>query len=108
MANATQVHKINSAGAVVIPSRLRRQLGIDTGDRVSFSFTRGGLFMEPVTTKKISKADLREPPAWLKEARERFKNSPLGRMTEKEIGQLCEELAKEGAKKRMAKAGQRP
>ncbi len=56
--------------------------------------------MKPAKTEKISGKDLREPPAWLKEARKRFQNSPLGRMSEKEIGQYCEELAERAAKKR--------
>lgn len=60
--------------------------------------------MGPAKFKKISRKELRDPPAWLKEALEDAKNSPLKNMTAEEIGQLCEELAERAARKRQAPA----
>jgi len=59
--------------------------------------------MKPAKFKKISKKDLRKRPEWLKETLKRVKNSPFAQMTEKEIGQRCEELAEEVARERGVK-----
>lgn len=59
---------------------------------------------KPVKFKKISRKELRDPPAWLKEALEDAKNSPLKNKTDEEIGQLCEELAERAASKRQTSA----
>ena len=59
--------------------------------------------MKPETFKKISTKDLRPTPEWLKAVRERAKKSDLAQMTDKEIGQLCEELAEEADQERQTK-----
>ncbi|MCZ6633849.1 MAG: hypothetical protein O7G87_10610 [bacterium] len=60
---------------------------------------------KPEKFKKIRKEDLREPPAWLKQAHESFKKGPLAHMSEKEIGQLSEDIAEEEAAKRQVSKG---
>ncbi len=52
--------------------------------------------------KKISRKDLPPLPDWWRDAIERAKDSPLARMSEKEIGQWTEELAERGARRRLA------
>lgn len=47
--------------------------------------------------KEIRKEDLPELPEWWKQIQKEVKKSPLGKMSEKEIGQLCEELAERAA-----------
>ena len=59
--------------------------------------------LKPDNTKKIKKEDLRETPEWLKRSTEAAKRSPLAKMSEEEIGQLCEELAEKGARARQAR-----
>lgn len=56
-----------------------------------------------VKFKKIKKEDLPELPEWWKKSIEAAKRSPLGKMSEKEIGRLCEELAERAAKERRTK-----
>ncbi|MSS72730.1 MAG: hypothetical protein EXS64_14750 [Candidatus Latescibacteria bacterium] len=58
--------------------------------------------MKPAKFKKIKKEDLPELPEWWKKIQKEVKKSPLGKMSEKEIGKLCEELAERGARKRRA------
>lgn len=90
---------------MVIPPQFRQRLGLDIGDQVSFSFAHGSFVMKPPKQgkfKKIRKEDLREEPEWLKAVTERAQNSRWGKMSDEEIGQLTEELAERGAKKRQA------
>ena len=56
--------------------------------------------MMTTDARKIEKETLPEVPAWLKEMQKDVKKSRLGKMSEEEIGQLCEDLAERGAKKR--------
>ena len=56
--------------------------------------------MKPAKVHKIKKEELPEVPAWLKEMQKDVWQSQLGKMSEEEIGQLCEELAERGARKR--------
>ena len=51
---------------------------------------------------KINRADLPPLPSWWERAIERAKGSPLAKMSEKEIGQLTEELAERGRQRRLA------
>lgn len=55
--------------------------------------------MNPAKTRKIKKEELPEVPGWLKEMQKDVQQSWLGKMSEEEIGQLCEKLAE---KKRRA------
>ena len=50
--------------------------------------------------KKLKKEDLPELPEWWKKIQKEVKKSPLGKMPEKEIGRLCEELAERAARER--------
>ena len=59
--------------------------------------------MKSIPFKKVKKKDLRKKPAWLKRSLEAAKHSPLARLSEEEIGQLCEEIAEESARKRPSK-----
>jgi len=56
--------------------------------------------MKPANSRKIKKGDLRKKPAWLKRSLSAAKRSPLARLSEEEVGQLCEEIAEEAARKR--------
>ena len=107
MASEDLTNTIDSAGDAVIPAPLRQRFGIDVGDEITFEPHQGAIVMKPTKTGKISRKDLREPPAWLKQARERAQKSPLAQMTDEEVGQYCEELAERTAKKRAAEASQR-
>ena len=98
---------ITPGGCVEIPKPLRQRLGVDIGDAVRVSFAYGSLVMKPAKSKKISKKDLRKAPAWLKRAHESFKRGPLGKLSDKEVGQLCEDIAEEEAAKRQAQQGVR-
>ncbi len=44
---------VSSKGQLVIPARLRRQLGIRKGTRVSFSVQDGRLIVRPITAEFI-------------------------------------------------------
>ena len=55
--------------------------------------------MKSKSPDKIRKEDLPKDPKWLEQAREDFKRGPLGKLSDEEIGQLCEELAERGARK---------
>ena len=50
--------------------------------------------------KKIKQEDLPEEPTWLKALSARVKTSRWAEMSEEEVGQLTEELAERGSKKR--------
>ena len=58
--------------------------------------------MKSTRVKKLKREDLPELPAWWKRNVERAQNSPLARMTEEDIGQLCEDLADEATRERAA------
>jgi hypothetical protein len=59
--------------------------------------------MKSANSKRIKKGDLRKKPAWLKRSLSAAKRSPLARLSEEEIGQLCEEIAEEAVRKRPSK-----
>ena len=55
--------------------------------------------MKSAKFKRIEKEDLRKKPAWLKQSLQAAKRSPLARLSGEEVGQLCEEIAEDLARK---------
>ena len=49
----TETSVVTSKGQLVIPARLRRQLGIKKGTRVALTEDNGRLIMQPVTREFI-------------------------------------------------------
>lgn len=48
----TEVHKVGPKGQVVIPKRVREELGIEPGDDVSFQMSEGGVVVRPTREER--------------------------------------------------------
>lgn len=55
----SRIARVGPKGQVVIPKRLRVQLGIEPGDEVTFSLADGAVLVEPVRERPDLKGSLR-------------------------------------------------